>query len=196
MSGVFQYDFAQLQLLQQQLLLQQQQQQQQHAAQNGLPTDTLEGATGDAKRTRRHRDAQLDENAFLQLLNEDVHDADVGNDNGNDINVQLYQDTNSSISFDAKHGPVGIPHPDPTVETASLGAVVLPTARYKIALPRQIIDEGKLSLLQLTSAVYASQRFDTFLASGERCGFFLGDGAGIGKGRQIAGLARTRTPNS
>jgi hypothetical protein len=36
--------------------------------------------------------------------------------------------------------------------------------------------------------VYASQRFETFLSSGERCGFFLGDGAGIGKGRQIAGL--------
>jgi hypothetical protein len=138
-----------MQRLQQQLL----QQQQQRVVQNGHLTDTLDGATSDAKRTRRHRD-QLDESAFLQLLNEDVHDADVGNDNGNDINVQLYQDTNSSITFDAKHGRIGIPHPDPTVETASLGAVVLPTARYKIALPRQIIDEGKLSLLQVPSFLH------------------------------------------
>ncbi len=27
-----------------------------------------------------------------------------------------------------------------------------------------------------------------FLPNGERCGFFLGDGAGVGKGRQISGI--------
>ena len=30
-------------------------------------------------------------------------------------------------------------------------------------------------------------RHEFRLSSGHRCGFFLGDGAGVGKGRQIAG---------
>ena len=35
---------------------------------------------------------------------------------------------------------------------------------------------------------YARQRFDMRLESGARCGFFIGDGAGMGKGRQLAGI--------
>lgn len=35
---------------------------------------------------------------------------------------------------------------------------------------------------------YASQRHMQHLADSTRAGFFLGDGAGVGKGRTIAGL--------
>jgi len=35
---------------------------------------------------------------------------------------------------------------------------------------------------------YALQRHTHHLADGSRAGFFLGDGAGVGKGRTIAGL--------
>ena len=35
---------------------------------------------------------------------------------------------------------------------------------------------------------YASQRFGVTLADNTRAGFFVGDGAGVGKGRQAAGL--------
>jgi hypothetical protein len=47
---------------------------------------------------------------------------------------------------------------------------------------------GKLSRLQLEGVLYACQRHQQIRADGTRCGFFLGDGAGIGKGRQIAGV--------
>ena len=77
---------------------------------------------------------------------------------------------------------------------------------------------GALSRLQLETVAYASARHATFLPGGERCGapaatglglfapappslslppahhhsrsggFFLGDGVGLGKGRQLAGL--------
>lgn len=55
------------------------------------------------------------------------------------------------------------------------------------ALPPELIESGKLSNLQLEGVLYACQRHQQMLHSGERAGFFIGDGAGVGKGRQIAG---------
>ena len=54
------------------------------------------------------------------------------------------------------------------------------------------VASGALSSLQLESIIYACQRFEgPRLTDGKqsRAGFFLGDGAGVGKGRQLAGLA-------
>jgi hypothetical protein len=36
--------------------------------------------------------------------------------------------------------------------------------------------------------LYAGQRHQLLLGDGRRAGFFVGDGAGVGKGRQIAGV--------
>jgi hypothetical protein len=48
-----------------------------------------------------------------------------------------------------------------------------------------------ISNLQLETVVYAMQRFEgPRLPDGSRAGFFLGDGAGVGKGRQIAALIK------
>ena len=43
-----------------------------------------------------------------------------------------------------------------------------------------------LSALQLEAVLYACQRHET-KEEGKRGGFFIGDGAGMGKGREIAG---------
>ena len=51
-----------------------------------------------------------------------------------------------------------------------------------------MIDQRKLSALQLESIVYASQQHEQFLPDGNRAGFLIGDGAGVGKGRTIAGI--------
>ena len=42
--------------------------------------------------------------------------------------------------------------------------------------------------MQLETIVYACQRFTILNKEGERLGFFIGDGAGVGKGREVAGL--------
>jgi hypothetical protein len=49
---------------------------------------------------------------------------------------------------------------------------------------------GTLSSLQMESIIYASVKHEQRLRGGQRAGFFLGDGPGVGKGRQIAGLVR------
>ena len=82
---------------------------------------------------------------------------------------------------------IGFSHPDKVVETASLSAVLPPDITYKLSLPENIIQERKLSALQLETILYANQRFEKFLPDGMRAGFLIGDGAGVGKGRTIAG---------
>lgn len=40
----------------------------------------------------------------------------------------------------------------------------------------------------METVIYASQRHQLFAPNGDRYGFLLGDGAGVGKGRQLAGI--------
>ena len=90
------------------------------------------------------------------------------------------------VQYVPAHLKIGVPHPDPVVENASLSAVRPPAITYELRLARKVIEKGYLSDLQLESLVYAAQQHEKF--DGEkRKGFFIGDGAGVGKGRQLAG---------
>ncbi|XP_034667121.1 protein strawberry notch homolog 1 [Drosophila subobscura] len=82
----------------------------------------------------------------------------------------------------------GMPHPDAVVETATLSSVELPDITYDLSLPAHFQIAGSLSALQLEAVIYACQAHERILPSGERAGFLLGDGAGVGKGRAIAGI--------
>ena len=83
---------------------------------------------------------------------------------------------------------LGIKHPDPVVETSSMSSIEPPDIHYRLSIPESTIDYGELSALQLESITYASQRHEIILPSGERAGFLIGDGAGVGKGRTLAGV--------
>ncbi|CAH1982477.1 unnamed protein product [Acanthoscelides obtectus] len=83
---------------------------------------------------------------------------------------------------------LGKKHPDPVVETASLSSVAPADVWYKLSIPDDTIKGGHLSALQLESITYASQAHEHILPDGSRAGFLIGDGAGVGKGRTIAGI--------
>lgn len=83
---------------------------------------------------------------------------------------------------------LGKKHPDPVVETASLSSVEPTDVWYQLSIPESTISTGSLSALQLEAIVYASQQHEHFLPDGSRAGFLIGDGAGVGKGRTIAGM--------
>lgn len=74
------------------------------------------------------------------------------------------------------------------VETASLASVEPPDIWYELSLPDEVIEGGKISALQLEAVTYASQQHEQILQDGNRAGFLIGDGAGVGKGRTIAGI--------
>ncbi|XP_012789584.2 protein strawberry notch homolog 2 isoform X1 [Sorex araneus] len=81
---------------------------------------------------------------------------------------------------------IGKQHPDRVVETSTLSSVPPPDITYTLALPTS--DTGALSALQLEAITYACQQHEVLLPSGQRAGFLIGDGAGVGKGRTVAGV--------
>mmetsp|Transcript_13833 Transcript_13833/g.20720 ORF Transcript_13833/g.20720 Transcript_13833/m.20720 type:complete len:1394 (+) Transcript_13833:36-4217(+) len=78
-------------------------------------------------------------------------------------------------------------HPGHIAESGLLASVSLPKLNYSTEALAGCVARGVLSDLQLEGALHACQRFCA-VRSGVRAGFFLGDGAGVGKGRQIAAI--------
>ncbi|HEX7781948.1 MAG TPA: strawberry notch family protein, partial [Sphingobium sp.] len=102
--------------------------------------------------------------------------------------------------------PSGADHPSPLVESAAMASVALPVPSYGPILPASVIDNQVLSAAQLETVVHALDATSQDLpgrykvrekgidldshADGDiyRRGFFLGDGTGAGKGRQLAAV--------
>jgi hypothetical protein len=94
------------------------------------------------------------------------------------------------------------PHPGALVQSAAMATVLPPAPTYTPNLPAKTITEGLLSIAQLESVVYAGQAHAEFLEETSvkdpktradkmvkpRRGFFIGDGTGVGKGREIGGI--------
>ncbi|KAL1281104.1 hypothetical protein QQF64_015704 [Cirrhinus molitorella] len=83
---------------------------------------------------------------------------------------------------------IGISHPDIVVETNTLSSVPPPDITYTLSIPDSTINSGLLSALQLEAIIYACQQHEVILQNGQRAGFLIGDGAGVGKGRTVAGI--------
>jgi predicted RNA methylase len=106
--------------------------------------------------------------------------------------------------------PGSAPHPTRLVQSAAMASVAPPKPGYWPHLPAAIIADGLLSDAQLESVIYAGEAhagylagswivdetFDVVSAAPDdadtavrfRRGWFLGDGTGAGKGRQVAGI--------
>lgn len=78
-------------------------------------------------------------------------------------------------------------HPAVLVESAAMAAVSMPKATYVPKLPADVV-KNNLSDAQMVTVTYAGQAHEQKLPDGRRRGFFIGDGTGVGKGRQIAGI--------
>lgn len=102
--------------------------------------------------------------------------------------------------------PDGQDHPTPLVESLAMGSIAAPRPVYAPLLPAKVITDGLLSAAQLETLIYAGAAFERDLpgrfntaqegsllevsddGAAYAAGFFLGDGTGAGKGRQIAGI--------
>ena len=101
-------------------------------------------------------------------------------------------------------------HPTKLVQSAAMASVAAPKPSYRPHLPANVVADGILSDAQLESIIYAGEAhaellsgswtvdatFDVLAAARDdaenairfRRGWFLGDGTGAGKGRQVAGI--------
>ncbi|REF73455.1 strawberry notch-like NTP hydrolase domain-containing protein [Paracoccus versutus] len=99
-------------------------------------------------------------------------------------------------------------HPTQLVQSASMASIAPPKPSYRPVLPKDIL--GKLSEAQLETVIYAGEAHAGFLAGGWtvddtldnlaaapedaegairfRQGFMVGDGTGVGKGRESAAI--------
>ncbi len=102
------------------------------------------------------------------------------------------------------------PHPTKLVQSAAMASVAPPKPTYRPHLPARLVGDSLLSDAQLESAIYAGEAhsrhvagswlvdetFDNVSAVPDdaqgavrfRRGWFLGDGTGCGKGRQVAAI--------
>src|SRR3546814_38964 len=103
--------------------------------------------------------------------------------------------------------PDAKPHPTPLVQSAAMASVAPPRPSYRPILPARLIADGTLSDAQLESIILAGEAHSGHLAGSWnvdpswdivkaaadetdaavrfRRGWFLGDGTGAGKGRQV-----------
>jgi predicted RNA methylase len=101
-------------------------------------------------------------------------------------------------------------HPTRLVQSAAMASVAPPKPSYRPHLPPAVISNGLLSDAQFESVIYAGEAHGGYLAGSWtidetfdvvsaapddaegavrfRRGWFLGDGTGAGKGRQVAGI--------
>ncbi len=106
--------------------------------------------------------------------------------------------------------PGAADHPTTLVQSTAMASVVPPMPRYRPQLPEAIVRDALLSAPQLESVIYAGDAHSQHLAGSWlvnatldqltaapdeaegavrfRRGWFLGDGTGAGKGRQVAGI--------
>lgn len=82
-------------------------------------------------------------------------------------------------------------HMNRAVESYSLSQVDIPENNIKLKLVEkrpEVIKKGLISKLQLESVCYATKAHEQTI-DGKYCkGFFIGDGAGVGKGRQVSAI--------
>jgi predicted RNA methylase len=125
---------------------------------------------------------------------------------GSSITDTLYE----TYTLQSIRIPGAQPHPTKLVQSAAMASVPPPKPSYRPHLPANVVADGFLSDAQLESIIYAGEAhsavlagtwtidttFDVVAAAGDnaenavrfRRGWFLGDGTGAGKGRQVAGI--------
>uniref|UniRef100_A0A3B4EL40 Protein strawberry notch homolog 2 n=1 Tax=Pygocentrus nattereri TaxID=42514 RepID=A0A3B4EL40_PYGNA len=118
---------------------------------------------------------------FVQPPPEEVEEADV-----EETEELGHMDTYAE--YKPSKSTIGISHPDIVVETSTLSSVPPPDVTYTLSIPDNAIQTGLLSALQLEAIIYACQQHEVILQNNQRAGFLIGDGAGVGKGRTVAGI--------
>lgn len=145
--------------------------------QRGLGRDT--GRDGAAGQPDGHNEGLATESVQIKSKDEIIKERAKAKPDA-DEDEMVYEHYVSSVA--------GKEHPADLDEPAAMAAVQAPEITVKLKLPDSVTKEGKLSAPQIEAVARAAQSFEAKNPDGTRRGFFIGDGTGVGKGREIAGI--------
>ena len=127
------------------------------------------------------KDFIVKENLFSDAENGLISDKASSDEKGNSDNTEniyrCYHLTNS------------VKHPGRIVETPGLANIKPPRPRYRPYLPKELIETGKISEIQLKKIIYPGQAHTQFLPGSMACaGISTGDGTGVGQTTTLLGI--------
>ncbi|GAB1353146.1 hypothetical protein MASR1M12_18800 [Erysipelotrichia bacterium] len=100
-----------------------------------------------------------------------------------DLSDSIYDEYRPSVTVQGAKK-----HPGKLVESAAMAAVQPAKVNYTPKIPAEAVKAGKISDAQLESVIRAGNNHNQKLMDGKRKGFFIGDGTGVGKGREISAI--------
>jgi hypothetical protein len=133
------------------------------------------GSVGNADRSGQEPDSGVNAGSRLEVV--------AGQESSSEISDSVYDEYRPSVVV-----PGAKRHPGSLVESAAMASVKAPPTTYRPAIDNRIIATGKLSDAQLENIIRAGEAHSTLMDNKERQGYFIGDGTGVGKGREIAGI--------
>jgi len=184
-----------LQQQQQQLMMQRQQAQQQVMQQQALQQQKIKEAAAEEEERKEDGIVQT-----TQAANSDALEVETAEEEAAIASAPVFR------AYRPLKVKYGLSHPEPIVESCSMASVEPPDVFYRPGLPSSLLsgrrgggndslhpewlphDACALSAAQLEALVYAGQRHSQQNPDDTRGGFFIGDGTGVGKGREIASI--------
>ena len=104
-------------------------------------------------------------------------------------NLEPESEKDDSVAYVEYHPSIkGPAHPGSIVESKTMSTVPLPPITYHPQLPQSVMEKGTISAVQLEAIALAGQQNNTILPDGSRSMLLIGDGTGVGKGREAAGI--------
>jgi hypothetical protein len=142
----------------------------------------VEGARSDNGKTGSNR--PVDSTTELTVTQSEEY-------NSEDLDAaNIFEEYRPAISIEGAQK-----HPADLVESAAMATVKAPPVTYVPHIDKKLVESGALSDVQLEAVALAGAAHQEHLADskalngkGARKGFFIGDGTGVGKGREIAGI--------
>lgn len=114
--------------------------------------------------------------------------AEVGKAGANENTADTGDDIFASYHPQKISVPDAKPHPTPLVESAAMRSVSPPDTSYQPKLSKKMLERGMPSLPQYEAIVYAGHAHSQVLPDGQRKGYMVGDGTGVGKTIELLGI--------
>lgn len=133
---------------------------------------------------RQRRSADSGESTGKRDDSEDrIHVVEQGTEESRELTDSVFDTYRPAVTVQGAKA-----HPGKLVESAAMAAVKPAKTDYSPNLPKAAIETGKISDAQLEAVVRAGHNHSKHTPDGQRQGFFVGDGTGVGKGREIAAI--------